>query len=171
MIKPMLDLGQSNKDTEVFLFIPNMHALTAFYDPKAIRQNAINAVKTFLALGASTDNFFIYNHSDVPAHAQLNRVLCCLTHMGFMERMHAYKDAINKGKANEVSLGTFTYPILMAADILLYDANLVPVGQDQKQHVEFARDIAEKFNTMFGQTFILPEPLVQADVATVPGID
>lgn len=91
--------------------------------------------------------------------------------MGTMERMHAYKDAVAKGKANEISVGVFTYPILMAADILLYDTNEVPVGKDQKQHVEYARDIAEKFNRQFGETFTLPEPIIDTAVATVPGID
>jgi tryptophanyl-tRNA synthetase len=94
-----------------------------------------------------------------------------MTNMGTMERMHAYKDSIAKGKANEAPIGLFTYPILMAADILLYDANYVPVGKDQKQHVEYARDIAEKFNKMFGETFILPEPVIGEGVGTVPGID
>lgn len=88
-----------------------------------------------------------------------------------MERMHAYKDAVQKGKAGEVSVGTFMYSILMAVDILLYDADMVPVGQDQKQHVEYARDIAQKFNHIFGETFTLPQPYIKPEVATVPGID
>jgi tryptophanyl-tRNA synthetase len=91
----------------------------------------------------------IFKQSDVPAHTQLNWVLACITTLGYMKRMHAYKDALQKGKADEITMGTFNYPILMAADILLYDPDLVPVGKDQKQHLEFTRDIAEKFNRIF----------------------
>jgi tryptophanyl-tRNA synthetase len=94
-----------------------------------------------------------------------------MTNVGFMKRMHAYKAAFDAGKADDISMGTFNYPILMAADILLYDAHYVPVGKDQKQHVEYARDIAQKFNHKFGVSFVLPEPKIRAHVATVPGID
>lgn len=147
-----------------------MHSLTTVQDG-SLRQNAINSLKLFLACGADSKDVFIYNQADVPGHAQLTRVLSCLTNMGFMERMHAYKDKVANNKANEASVGLFTYPILMAADIILYDATLVPTGQDQKQHVEFARDIAQKFNTMFGETFVLPDSYIQKEVAVVPGID
>jgi tryptophanyl-tRNA synthetase len=157
-------------DAETFLFVANMHSLTTVQDG-SLRRNTINTLKLYLACGAGTDKVFIYNQADVPGHAQLQRVLACLTHMGFMERMHAYKDKIANRKANEISVGLFTYPILMAADILLYDATHVPVGKDQKQHVEFARDIAHKFNQQFGETFVLPDSHIQADLATIPGID
>ncbi len=147
-----------------------MHSLTTVQDG-SLRRNALNSLKLFLACGADPEQVFIYNQSDVPGHAQLTRVLSCLTHMGFMERMHAFKDKIANKKANEISIGLFTYPILMAADIILYDATLVPTGKDQKQHVEFARDIAQKFNTMFGDTFVLPDSYIAPEVAVVPGID
>jgi tryptophanyl-tRNA synthetase len=169
-VKPFLDLCAKFPDAEKFLFIANMHSLTTVQDG-SLRQNAINSLKLFLACGADPEQVFIYNQADVPGHAQLARVLSCITHMGFMERMHAYKDKVANNKANEASVGLFTYPILMAADIILYDATLVPTGQDQKQHVEFARDIAQKFNTMFGETFVLPDSYIQKEVAVVPGID
>lgn len=169
-VKPFLDLCAKFPDAEKFLFVANMHSLTTVQDG-SLRQNAINSLKLFLACGADPEQVFIYNQADVPGHAQLTRVLSCLTHMGFMERMHAYKDKLANNKANEASVGLFTYPILMAADIILYDATLVPTGQDQKQHVEFARDIAQKFNTNYGDTFVLPDSYIAPEVAVVPGID
>ena len=169
-VKPFLDLCTQFPDAEKFLFIANMHSFTTVQD-WSLRRNTLNTLKLFLACGADPKEIFIYNQADVPAHVQLQRVLACITHMGFMERMHAYKDKIANQKANEASVWLFTYPILMAADILLYDATLVPTGQDQKQHVEFARDIAGKFNNMFGETFILPDSYIQKDVSVVPGID
>jgi len=148
-----------------------MHSYTKIHDGDILRQNSINVIKLFLAAGADHKRFLIYNPADIPGHVQLWRVLTCLTHMWFMERMHAYKDAVQKGKANETSIWTFCYPILMAADILLYDAHFIPVGKDQKQHVEYARDIAQKFNKQYWETFVLPESLVQKNVGTIPGID
>jgi tryptophanyl-tRNA synthetase len=127
MLKPAIDLATQHPDYEVFLFIASMHALISQHDPIAMRSQTYDLIKIFLASGGDSDRYFLYDQADVPAHAQLNRVLACITHMGFMERMHAYKDAIAKGKANEVSVGLFTYPILMAGDIILYDANYVPV--------------------------------------------
>lgn len=148
-IKPMIQLSESESDAEFFMFLANMHAFTKLHDGPTLRENAINIVKLYLACGIDAKKFNIYNPAEIPAHAQLNRVLGCLTIMGTMERMHSYKDAVAKGKAGEVSVGTFNYPILMAADIILYDADFVPVGKDQKQHVEYARDIALKFNREF----------------------
>ncbi len=169
-LKPIIDM-QNDDENEIFLFIPNMHWLISNHDWGFIRKSTLTIVKTFIAVWADVQKFFIYNQSDIPAHAQLHRVLTCITHMWWMERMHAYKDKIAKQKANEVSVGLFTYPILMAADILLYDADIVPVWKDQKQHVEFARDIAEKFNKLFWQTFKLPEPYIRQDLMTIPWID
>ena len=169
-IAPILR-AQNNPDSTVYLFLANMHALTAVHNPEEIRQNSINIIKTYLACGIDPEKTILFNPGYIPAHAECGWILGCLTNMGTMERMHAYKDAVAKGKANEISVGVFTYPILMAADILLYDTNEVPVGKDQKQHVEYARDIAEKFNRQFGETFTLPEPIIDTAVATVPGID
>ncbi len=107
----------------------------------------------------------------IPGHSQLAWVLQCITNMGTAERMHAYKDSVAKGKAGEISVGVFSYPILMAADILLYDTDVVPVGKDQKQHVEYARDIAARFNKLFGETLKEPTPKIEESVAVVPGID
>lgn len=169
-IKPFQDLCRDNPSAEKFLFVANMHSLNKIQDG-SLRQNALNTLKLYLACGVDPEDVFIYNQADIPGHAQLQRALSCLTHMGFMERMHAYKAAIDQGKAWDLGVGTFTYPILMAADILLYDATHVPTGQDQKQHVEYTRDIANKFNKMFGETFVQPEPIISSDVAVVPGTD
>lgn len=174
-VKPLLDLIAKDSQNEWFFMIANMHALTTLHDPQAIRQNTIDFCRLYIALirhyGLDMERIAIYNHGLIPAHAQLSWILSCVTHMGFMERMHAYKDAIAKGKANEVSVGTFCYPILQAADIVLYDADIVPVWQDQKQHVEFCRDIAERFNKIFGETLHVPAVHIEEWVAVVPGID
>jgi tryptophanyl-tRNA synthetase len=169
-IKQMIQF-QDMPDTKLFMFIPNQHSLTALHDPKLIRQYTTNAIKSYLACGLDPDKSLIYLQSDVPAHAQVFWVLSCITNMGFMKRMHSYKDAVAKGVEEDLTVGTFNYPILMAVDILLYDTDFVPVWKDQKQHVEYARDIAHKFNTMFGKTFKLPEPYILADIATVPWLD
>ncbi len=170
-IKPMMQLADKFKDAEIFLFLANMHGFTYVHDGKEIRQNSLNVLKLYAACGVDMKRFVIYNPAEIPGHAQLNRVLTCLTHMGFMERMHSYKEALDKGNAKNISIGTFCYPILMAADILLYDTDIVPVGKDQKQHVEYARDIAMKFNTQFGETFKIPDVYTQEDVGLIMGID
>jgi len=170
-IKPMIELSKEKVDSEIFLFLANLHSFTYVHDGDKLRQNTINVMKLYLACGINSEQFMIFNQASVPWHVQLWRVLTCLTHMWHMERMHAYKDAVQKGTANETSVGTFCYPILMAADILLYDIDFVPVGKDQKQHVEYTRDIAQKFNNQFGETFVLPEAYIQKNVATIPGID
>lgn len=169
-LKPMIDLAHQGEH-EIFMFIPNQHALTAFYDTQAIKRNTINVVKAYLAAWLDPNTVHLYNQSDIPWHVQLTWVMSCITNMGFMKRMHVYKAAVDQGKQDDISVGTFIYPILMACDIILYDADLVPVGKDQKQHVEYARDIAGKFNHKFGETFVLPEAMIRSDVATVPGID
>ncbi len=167
-VKPIIT-SQESKD-EVFLFVANMHSYNQVQD-WSIRQNTLNTLKLYLATWVDPDKVFIYNQADVPGHTQLMWVLTSLTHMWFMERMHAYKDKSWKMKANEISVGLFTYPILMAADILLYDATHVPTWKDQKQHVEYARDIAWKFNHMYGETFVLPEPVISEDLGIIPWID
>ncbi len=170
-IKPMMMLADKFQDAEIFLFLANMHGLTQLHDGNQLKQNSINILKLYAACGVDLKRFIIYNPADIPGHAQLNRVLTCLTHMGFMERMHSYKEALDKGTAKEISVWVFCYPILMAADILLYDADIVPVGKDQKQHVEYARDIAIKFNNKFWETFKIPEPYIKPEVWTILGID
>ncbi len=168
-IKPIID-ACSEEDAEVFLFVANMHSYNSVQD-WSLRENTLNTLKLYLAAWVDPEKVFIYNQADVPGHAQLMRVLTSLTHMWFMDRMHAYKDKSGKKKSNEISVGLFTYPILMAADILLYDATHVPTGKDQKQHVEYARDIAGKFNHQYGETFVLPEPIIAQDLWVIPWID
>lgn len=167
-VKPIIDASAG--ENEVFLMVASMHSLTTVLDG-SIRQNTINSMKLYLACGVDPQKVFFFNQADVAWHAQLARVFSCYTHMGFMERMHAYKDKIDKKKANEVPVGLFTYPILMATDILLYDATHVPTGQDQKQHVEYARDIAGKFNHLYWEIFVLPEPVINTEVAVIPWTD
>lgn len=167
----MIELSQEFPDAEIFLFTAIMHTFTSLHDAEQLRTNVMNSLKLFIAAGVDPKRFVIYNPADIPAHAQLNRVFECLTIMGTMERMHSYKEALDKGKKWEIGVGTFCYPILMAADILLYDADIVPTGKDQKQHVEYARDMAQKFNRMYGETFIVPDTYIKNEVAIVPGID
>ncbi len=170
-LKPFIELQNEETDSEFFLFLANMHGFTQTQDAETLKTNSMRIVKLYLACGADLKKTLIYNPAEIPGHAQLNWALTCLTIMGTMERMHSYKDALAKGKSGEISVGTFCYPILMAADILLYDADFVPVGKDQKQHVEYARDIAQKFNNNYGETFKIPVPLIKSEVATVIGTD
>ena len=170
-VKPMLELAEKFPDAEIFFFLAIMHSFNSVQDPIALRRNAINILKLYAACGADLSRFLIYNPAEIPGHAQLNWILTCITHMGFMERMHSYKEALDKWRAKEINVGVFCYPILMAADILLYDADIVPVGKDQKQHVEYARDIAMKFNNAFGETFKIPEPYIKPEVWLIMGID
>ncbi|MCX6822826.1 MAG: tryptophan--tRNA ligase [candidate division SR1 bacterium] len=170
-IKSMLDLSQEFPDAEIFLFTAIMHTFTGLHDAEQLKTNVMNSLKLFIACGVDPKHFLIYNPADIPAHAQLNRVFECFTIMGTMERMHSYKEALDKGKKGEIGVGTFCYPILMAADILLYDTDIVPTGKDQKQHVEYARDMAQKFNRMYGETFKVPDTYIKSEVAIIPGID
>lgn len=148
-----------------------MHGFTQTHNPVELIENSLTITKLYLACGVNLEQTLIYNPALIPAHAQLSWVLTCLTIMGTMERMHSYKDHLAKGKAGELGVGTFCYPILMAADILLYDADIVPVGKDQKQHLEYARDIAQKFNNAYGETFKLPDAYIQPNLATIIGTD
>ncbi len=152
-----------------FFMIADLHAITSINSAVEMKQNTLDIVLDYLAIGLDPAKVVLFKQSDVPAHTETAWIFDCITTMPYLMRAHAFKDAEAKNK--EINVGTFNYPILMAADILLYDADVVPVGQDQKQHVEYARDIAEKFNRTFGETFKLPEPLIMSEVATVPGID
>ncbi|MFZ5764214.1 MAG: tryptophan--tRNA ligase [Thermodesulfobacteriota bacterium] len=166
MMKPMIH----NMDHgELYAFIVNLHALTTVHDRKAIARDTLEAAADFLALGLDPDRCIFWVQSDVPEVTELTWILSTLTPMGLLERCHSFKDKVAKGI--QPSHGLFSYPVLMAADILLYQANLVPVGKDQKQHIEVARDIAIKFNNTFGETFALPEPGIDDNLATVPGLD
>ncbi len=168
MMKPAKSL-QDERENECFYFVADLHSFTSKQDPELFRQNQLSGVLDWLALVIDTDRSVFYRQSDIRAHTELLWYLSCLTPFGLMERAHSYKDKTAKGL--EANVGLFTYPILMAADIILYDAEVVPVGKDQKQHVEMARDLAQKFNHHFGETFVLPESQIQEEVQTIPGLD
>ncbi|MEK7185311.1 MAG: tryptophan--tRNA ligase [Patescibacteria group bacterium] len=165
-IRQFIDL---QKDYKSFISIVDLHALTSVQNAAELRESTLNVAIDFLALGVDPKKVTLFKQSDIPAHTELTWIFNCLTTMPYLMRAHAYKDAQSKDR--EVNVGLFDYPVLMATDILLYDADVVPVGQDQKQHLEIARDIAEKFNRTFGETFVLPEPLIQESVGSVPGTD
>ena len=152
-----------------FVFIVDYHALHSLRNPKEMSENIKNVLLDYLAIGLDPKKVTIAKQSDVSEHMELCWIFDTVITMPFLMRAHAYKDAEAKNK--EIDVGTFNYPVLMAADILLYGTDIVPVGADQKQHVEIARDIAEKFNNTYGETFKLPEPMILKEVAIVPGTD
>ena len=153
---------------QVFAILVDLHALTTLQDPAALRANTRSAALDFLAAGLDPERSIFFKQSDVPEHAELMWILTTVTPTALLERAHAYKDKVAKGLA--ANAGLFVYPVLMAADILLYDADLIPVGKDQKQHLEITRDIATKINEAFGEgTLKLPEPEIAEDVAVIPG--
>jgi tryptophanyl-tRNA synthetase len=166
MMRPAIELQEKG---EAFYFIANYHSMTSLFDPAERRKNTMEVALDFLACGLDPKRTVFFRQSDVPEVTELTWLLSTVTPMGLLERAHSYKDKIAKGIAP--SHGLFAYPVLMAADILIYDSNIVPVGQDQKQHVEMTRDMAIKFNEQYGETFVIPEPQVQAEVAKVPGTD
>jgi len=155
---------------ECLYFVADYHALTSVRDAETLRHFRRGVVLDYLALGLDTEKAILFYQSEVPEHAELAWILSTVAPQGLLERAHAWKDAKSKGD-RDMNVGLFTYPILMAADILLYQSDRVPVGKDQKQHVEIARDIAEKFNHYFGETFNLPEPDIQEETATFVGVD
>ncbi|WP_417378996.1 tryptophan--tRNA ligase [Gimesia sp.] len=165
-IKQYIDLQDND---QAFYFIADLHALTTIRDAKRLRQNTQEAAIDLLALGLDPQKATLFRQSDVPEITDLTWILMTITQMSLLEKCHAYKDKKEKGIAADA--GLFTYPVLMAADILLYDSDLVPVGQDQIQHVEVTRDLAQRFNSLFGETLILPESRVLDTSAKVPGID
>ncbi len=165
-IKQMVDLQENN---DLFIFIANYHALTSLKDANALKKNTLDAAITYLSLGIDPSKTTMWVQSDVKEVLELYWVLSAYTPMGLLERAHSYKDKVAKGIAANHAL--FSYPVLMAADILLYDAQVVPVGKDQIQHVEITRDIAVKFNNEHGEIFTLPEFKVEENIQTVPGTD
>lgn len=166
MMKPMIELQNSS---ELFCFIVNYHAMTSLHDGAELKKNTIEAAIDFLALGLDPEKCCFWVQSDVPEVMELSWILSCHTSMGLLERSHSFKDKVARGLVPNV--GLYTYPVLMAADILLYDADIVPVGKDQKQHIEITRDIAGSFNNTYGDIFVIPEGKIEDDVATIPGID
>jgi len=154
---------------QCYFMVADYHALNTVQSAGEMRELTRDMILSFLAIGLNPEKSVLFKQSDVPAHTELAWIFDTITTMPYLMRAHAYKDAEAKGR--EVSVGTFNYPMLMAADILLYDAARVPVGADQKQHIEYARDAAEKFNRIYGNTFTLPEEYIVPDMAVVPGID
>ena len=165
----MRQLLQDQDKYEVYVLIVDYHAMKSVQDPKEMTDNIIGVVLDYLALGLDPEKTIFFKQSDVPEHTELCWIFDTITSMPYLMRAHAFKDAAAKNQ--EIDVGTFNYPVLMAADILLYDPDVVPVGQDQKQHIEIARDIAEKFNRLFGETFKLPDAMIMKEVAVVPGTD
>jgi tryptophanyl-tRNA synthetase len=166
MMRPAIALQQEG---ETFYFIADYHALTSLQDPAALRENSRRVALDFLACGLDPGRGALFRQSDVPQVAELAWILSTVTPMGLLERCHSYKDKTARGMS--ASAGLFTYPVLMAADILIYDSDLVPVGKDQKQHIEVTRDVAIKINETFGEVFKLPEPRIQSATEIVPGLD
>ncbi len=166
MMKKMIDYQEN---AELFCFIANYHAMTSLQDGKALSKGTLEAAANFLALGLDPEKSIFWVQSDVIEVQELTWVLSNFTPMGLLERCHSYKDKVVKGLAP--NHGLFAYPVLMSADILMFQSEIIPVGKDQKQHVEVTRDIAIKFNNEYGDVFTLPEPQIDEDVATVPGLD
>ncbi|MBT3282542.1 tryptophan--tRNA ligase [bacterium] len=166
-MKQFVDL-QGEYDESLF-FIADYHALSTLHNADEMRNNIFEVALDYLAIGLDPKKAIIFKQSDIPQHAELAVIFNSITTMPYLMRAHAFKDAEAKNK--EISVGTFDYPMLMAADILIYDTDAVPVGKDQKQHIEITRDTAEKFNRTFGEEFKLPEPLILENVAVVPGTD
>jgi tryptophanyl-tRNA synthetase len=166
MMRPAIAL---QAEGEAYYFIADYHALTSLKDPAALRENSRRAALDFLACGLDPERAALFMQSDVPQVTELAWILSTVAPMGLLERATSYKDKIARGMT--ASAGLFTYPVLMAADILIYDSDVVPVGKDQKQHIEITRDLAGKMNETFGEIFKLPEPRIQGAAAIVPGID
>jgi len=166
MIRPMV---QSQDRGELFCFLANLHSLTSVFDGKRLNDNTTEALIDLLALGIDPQRSVFWVQSDVPEVCELMWYLCNITPVGLLQRAHSYKDKV--GKDVPANNGLFTYPVLMAADILLFQSNRVPVGKDQKQHLEMTRDIAIKFNETYGEVFTIPEAEISEEVAVIPGID
>ncbi len=158
--------GQNN----CIFCVVDLHAITVYQEPEILRANTLAVTKTYLALGLDPSKSIIFVQSQAKEHPELAWILNTIAKMGELERMTQFKEKAAQNK-NNINLGLFAYPVLMAADILLYDTNLVPVGEDQKQHVELARDLALRFNKLYGETFVVPEPVIKKDGARIMGLD
>lgn len=173
-LKPLIEMSQNHK---TFMFIADLHALNSVHDAKEIKQHTYEIAALMIAMGLNLENTVLFRQSDIDEIYKLSNFLMNVTPKGLMNRAHSYKAYVEKN--NEigadadagVNMGLYTYPVLMAADILLYNSDIVPVGKDQKQHVEFARDIAGYFNNTYGETFKLPEPIIGSDAGLIPGLD
>ena len=173
-LKPLIERSKTQK---TFMFIADLHALNTITDAAQIKQHTYEIAALLIALGLNLENAVLFRQSDIDEIYQLNTLLMNVTPKGLMNRAHSYKAAIDRNTAAGadvdagVNMGLYTYPILMSADILLYNSDIVPVGADQKQHVEFARDIAGHFNTTYGKVFKMPEPVIGQDTGLIPGLD
>ncbi len=176
-IRPAIEASK-NDDVRPFYFLADYHALIKCHEPDRVKQSSLEIAATWLALGLDTSNAVFYRQSDVPEIMELTWMLTCVTAKGLMNRAHAYKAAVAENEeANGtdpdkgITMGLFSYPILMAADILMFNADKVPVGKDQIQHIEMARDIASRFNHIYGEHFTLPEAVIEENAATILGLD
>lgn len=165
-IKPFLD---TYGEYDSFLMLADYHSLTSLRDPEALRTYVLNNARSYLAAGLDPEQGTMFRQSDVPEHTELAWIFDCVVTVPFLMQAHAYKDKVAKGL--EANAGLFTYPMLMAADILLYNADVIPVGEDQRQHIEYAREAATKFNLAFGEQFTKPKELILPSVGVVPGTD
>lgn len=166
VLKPFVEMYGNY---ESYLMVADYHAVTSLRDPDQMRQNIFSVVKDYMAVGVDPTKCVIFQQSQVQEHTELAWILECLVTVPFLELSHAYKDKVAKGM--EANAGLFNYPMLMAADILLYDTDVVPVGEDQRQHLEYAREAAAKFNNAYGATFKEPKELIQKEIAIIPGTD
>lgn len=165
----MLPIIEFSKEHEAFIFIADLHAMTTVHNAQELNQNILNVAMDYLALGLDPENCCFYQQSAIIGHSELAWILGCLTPMSLLERCHSYKDKTARGL--EANVGLFYYPVLMAADILLYNADIVPVGQDQKQHVEVTRDLGQKFNNNYQEIFKIPDVKISEETGIIPGID
>lgn len=165
-LKPFADMYE---DYESILMVADYHALTSLRDPEALRQNTINVVKDYLAIGINPSKAIIFKQSDNPDHTELGWILNCMVTVPFLQQAHSYKDKVAKGL--EANAGLFTYPMLQAADIALYNTDIVPVGEDQRQHLEYTREAIGKFNRAYGETLKQPTEKIYESVGVVPGTD
>jgi len=165
-LKPFTDIY---REYDSHLMVADLHALTSLRDPEVLRKNIMGVVRDYIAVGIDPHETILFKQSDVPEHTELAWMFECLVTVPFLMQAHAYKDKVAKGI--EATAGLFNYPMLMAADILLYDTDVVPVGEDQRQHIEYAREAATKFNNAYGETFTTPQELILKGVGVVPGID
>ena len=175
-IRPAIAASR-HADVESFLFLADYHALIVTTDPARLHRSTLETAAAWLAAGLDPETVWFYRQSDIPEIPELTWMLACVAGKGLLNRAHAYKAAVDRNSAGDrtpdagVSMGLFMYPVLMAADILLFKAHSVPVGRDQIQHVEMARDIAGRFNHLYGEHFVLPEPAIDSSLATLPGLD
>ena len=169
-MRPAIELANTGSN-EAFIFIADLHSFTTIKDGDEIRNNTYAAAAAWLACGLDTNKNVFYRQSDIPEVCELMWYLGCITPIPMLENAHSFKDKSEKLGKDKINMGLFNYPVLMAADILLYNADLVPVGKDQKQHLEITRDLARSFNHKYGEIFTLPEPKINEELMTVPGTD